>query len=84
MKRGYLEYTVHLKVIGEFIEKIISLINNPTDSQNRELQLAISGYDITLESIKNSKPPNVVNEEHQKLVSGLTDWINAIKEANRF
>lgn len=83
MKRGFLEYTVHLNVISELIEKIISLINNRTNKQSKEFQLAIVSYEITLESIKKSRPPDSVDEEHQKLVSGLTDWINAIKEANR-
>ncbi|AMX00430.1 hypothetical protein [Rummeliibacillus stabekisii] len=84
MKKRYMEYTVHLKLIGEFIERIIYLVNNQTKSQSIEFQLAIAGFDHTLGLIKNFKPSDVNNKEHQQLVSGLTEWINVIKGANRF
>ena len=77
MSKEYIQYGNRLNTIGD----IMIEANNLKEAKEEEkLRIAIDRYCYAIESLEDVKTPNIIINEHQKLIKELNEWLEATKE----
>ncbi|WP_336822956.1 hypothetical protein [Sporosarcina sp. USHLN248] len=79
MTNKYLKYAERLHSIGDLIVEISNLIQIGSIESVRATE---EKFDYAIASVKDVKPPEEVNKEHNELVNALRMWNLGNKQAN--
>jgi hypothetical protein len=100
LKSSHLNYAQRLHTIGELIEEIGKLIKIPNETTpmsefeiSDNLNETIERYKYTRDSLSEMKRPEIINDEHNKLILHLGNFIEGTiimvdgaesKDANKY
>lgn len=80
MKREYIQYVKRLNTIGDLIIEISNLIEER--GEQGSLTESIKKYKYANESLAEVKIPEIINQEHIKLVTALDECISVTEKLN--
>lgn len=80
MKKEYIQYAKRLNTIGDLIIGISNLIEE--GGEQGSLTESIKRYKYANESLAEVKIPEIIIQEHIKLVTALDEWISVAEKLN--